>query len=69
LIFSKFGHCNGRKIRPNGSLTQKPIFKKNFDPKHSENTLETMINIFITYKNLKIISKPEINLKQKTSQA
>jgi len=40
-------------------LTQKSIFLKHFDPKHSENTLETMINLFIAYKNLKIISKPE----------
>jgi len=64
LIFSKSGRCNGQKIRPNGYLTQKSIFKIFFNPRHPENILETMINLFIAYKNLKIISKPEINLKK-----
>jgi len=56
------GHCGGWK---NKTL----VFLIYFDSNHLENTLGTLFNQSIAFKNLKIIQKPIINLKSKIFQS
>ena len=55
LIFPESNYCVGRKIWPDGSLTQKPIFQPLLYPKPTENILGAVTNQFMTSKNPKSI--------------
>jgi len=53
----EFSNCGGWKNRVQYSFIQKSHFQPIFDPKHLENTLETLLNHFMATK------KPKNSLK------